>query len=1136
MIEILKASAGSGKTYSLARKYIELLLNEEDNYAYRHILAVTFTNKATDEMKSRILKELYVLASTPDQSGYRDYMMSYCGFETVADMSHKAERVLNNILHDYSAFAISTIDRFFQRTLKAFSREIGQFASYQVELDRDSLINESVARILDSLTEKDQVLLSWLTDNSLERIESGKGYNLEDILGTVAKRLKSEEHRVKVEETGVDEEKMYSQEALALLKKTCKEIIANFHEDVARRANAVAEVFDTAAVPVEETNRSFLKFIRGYQNPSEFSAYKPVTAPTKAFITKALDPDQWFSKAKKVKYFSLVHPFAEAPLEDFVAVFDEPFKIYNTAIILLQQIFGFGVAASLYKEFDLILKEKNVLSLDDSNTILKGIIDGTETPFIYEKLGVRYSHFLLDEFQDTAHVQWDNFRPLLQESLANGEYNLIVGDVKQSIYRWRNSDWDLLDSGVEAAFSPDEVSSDTLQNNYRSASNIVEFNNSFFKIVAPVLDNLLTVRAGTTVKDDAGISTSEKGAGQKAYQKKSISEIYADVKQNVATNQTSKGSIEVTLCDDDVDQEQYVVEAVNRAHESGWSYRDMAVLVRGNSEGGSIASALVAKGISVVTDDSLKVKSSVIVRRLVALLSAMDNPDNAIATYLVAQLGICLPDSYHSLVDLCEYFIRVLNEHSKADLDREVLYIQSFMDILRDFVSREGNNLHGFLEYWEEDDSSISSPSDSDSVRIMTIHKSKGLDFPYVILPFVDKVNLFKANTDCWCKPDVAGTQLENVADGIYDVKLSSNTADTLFVEDYRRELKLQMIDNLNIMYVAMTRAATAMHFILPSPTKSFLNSLVKSSSCSQLQSIIDNLESNSESMSDVEKAKAISVSIKDLQLPDFSNFGQILYWYLLSLFANPQSYNIIGDLNRPASKEASKSTQEVIARYDSFPLNPSDATKHVETNLVKDDAQEGGNPDVGHGENQDEEHRGNQAGDPDDIRLSGRLKFSTSSIDFFADDGSVGFDASPRLRGILLHDILSLVKVPADLPEAVKTYVANGELPEDEADGVLRHLQNSISQVMEKGWFPDDPKQVLNETSIIDTDGEIYRPDRVVLLPDNSVIVIDYKFGAHRRRYEDQIAHYADLYRRMGYTNVTTALWYVDSGRIVEK
>ena len=208
MIKILRASAGSGKTYSLAKTYIRLLLSDSDPVAYRHILAVTFTNKATDEMKSRILKELHLLATDPEKSSYiSDFVPSL--LPTAEELKKKAGDLLLRILHDYSAFSVSTIDRFFQQTLKAFSREIGQFASYQVELNQKSLVAETVDRILDSLTEDDKGMLNWLSDSMMEQLEKGERPKLEKSLNDVANRLKSDEHRAVIEENGIDEEKAY---------------------------------------------------------------------------------------------------------------------------------------------------------------------------------------------------------------------------------------------------------------------------------------------------------------------------------------------------------------------------------------------------------------------------------------------------------------------------------------------------------------------------------------------------------------------------------------------------------------------------------------------------------------------------------------------------------------------------------------------------------------------------------------------------------------------------------------------------------------------------------------------------------------------------------------------------------------
>ena len=354
MIEILKASAGSGKTFNLARTYIKLLLQNEDPTAYRHILAVTFTNKATDEMKSRILKELHRLPTEPGKSQYtKDFVPSL--FPTEAALQKKAEDVLFNILHDYSAFSVSTIDRFFQQTLKAFSKEIGQFASYKVELDKDSLVSESVDRILDSLTEDNKALLGWLSDSMMDQLEQGHRFNLEGSLSDMAKRLKSDEHRAVVEEYGIDEEKTYSKENLTRMKSRFREVINSYVKEVKAAATAVSDAFAQAGVSPAETSRGFMAGVL-----DKFSAMDSrSTLPnlTESFRKKAEDFSTWFKKADQPKYNSMEGTLVP-PVARLIDTYDKGLKTFNTARILLGQANDLGIASELSKEFRNLLKEK----------------------------------------------------------------------------------------------------------------------------------------------------------------------------------------------------------------------------------------------------------------------------------------------------------------------------------------------------------------------------------------------------------------------------------------------------------------------------------------------------------------------------------------------------------------------------------------------------------------------------------------------------------------------------------------------------------------------------------------------------------------------------------------------------------
>ena len=1044
MIQIMKASAGSGKTYSLARKYISLLLENKDRYAYRHILAVTFTNKATDEMKSRILKELYIMASDPSSSGYLDWFVPSV-FPSAADMQKKAEAVLRDILHDYSAFAVSTIDRFFQQTLKAFSREIGHFASYQVELDKESLVAESVDRILDSLTEADGSLLTWLTDNVLEQIEQGGRYSMDANLLEMAKRLKSSQRQEVLESAGIDGDEDYSKDRLLEIRKRCREIIMVFRKEAKDRADKALAVLTDAGVNPTESRNKFMNELYVY---SELAENDRVPRPKDTFFKNASDSDLWFAKTKAKTLMPKVYPFLEAPLDDFCDLFGKDFDVYNTACILDSQLYGLGVAGELSRTFNELMKEKNVLCIDDSNTILRDIIDGSDAPFVYEKIGVRYDHYLLDEFQDTARVQWQNFSPLLKESESKGGDNLIVGDVKQSIYRWRGSDWKLLQESI-----PDEFPGHTqtvLDTNYRSLSNIIGFNNAFFKAAASVLDAM------------AGYD----GPGP-------MSEIYFDVRQNVSKADKDPGNVSFTFCPKEQELDK-VLEAVMQAREAGARLSEIAVLVRSNNTGEAVAKYLIDNGIAVVTDDSLKVKGSVTVRRLVSLMSLADNPQDTVNGYLAQSLEVQIPRSCSSLVDMAESLFRSLKAGDTEEVWKgEILHIQSFMDTLQDYVNSNGNSLRGFLKFWEGEDPSISSPSSGESVRIMTIHKSKGLAFPYVIIPFVENILLYKADRH-WCMPDLCGTSLEGLAEGVYDVSLGSDSANTLFAEDYRKESFLQQVDNMNILYVAMTRPALGMHLISALPP-----------------------------------AKCIQ-AVEAGQMPQFKNFSQILYWFLSS----------------DNDMHPIRTDDEESFRFDVGNIVDFSKFRKSEEDGVRDFEMSPGNEYPSIPLNIGE-------GDPEaDVRERGRLKYSADSIDFFSEDGEAGISASNRIKGVVLHEILSRMIVADDLEKSARQALDSGDISADEYETTISLLRERLEEIRSRGWFECAMIEVMNESTLIDTDGQMYRPDRV-LVKDGKITVIDYKFGEHYRKYERQLQKYADIWKRMGYQDVSAFLWYVHTGEV---
>lgn len=735
MINIFKASAGSGKTHTLSKTYLELLLKADSKTAYRNILAVTFTNKATEEMKERILRDL----------------------AKEGKMNPRAREILINLLHDYGSFSVSTIDKFFQQALRAFSRELGSSGNYQIELDKASLTKEAMDRVLDDLTEKDKDLLGWFTKQLETALDNGESIHLESSLYEMA------------EEFGdVNEKFTYDKKKLTELKAKCKEIIDTFHKEVYENALCI----DTAT-----WGKTAAKGLAQYAGaPTRYKdSVKAANATTLAKLAETAGCEAMYA---------LMNPQGRR------------WKEYRTARMVEKVIFTLGLAEEFYSKLAIIEEEKGVISLDESTNLLRDIIDGSDAPFIYEKLGVRFNHFLLDEFQDTSVVQWENFKPLLANSVSEGYSNIIVGDVKQSIYRWRNSDWNLLDKKIQETFTG-KVDVTTLKENWRSTQSIVDFNNGFFPFAA----------------NNLGLST-----------------IYADVKQEVKVEDSQQGYVTVDFCEDELEMiDGYIEQAVA----AGAKMSDIAILLRTNSEGKKVAEHLLSKGYSVISDDSLDLKSSLIIRKIVSYLHSLCNNSDSLNTYLSESLEIDSEREYHSLIDLVDGVIKDLSETHPDEIKGQTLFIQSFMDDILEWTSIHGNDLRQYLKHWEESKIAISSPNDPNAIRITTVHKSKGLAFPIVIFPFAEKVGLFKEDT-LWCHLD-SDAEMGESFDSIFPIVLGKSSGDSFFSESLKNEMEMQRIDNLNIFYVCLTRARKEMHIIAKNPPKSLIDGKSSPNDLSQL-------------------------------------------------------------------------------------------------------------------------------------------------------------------------------------------------------------------------------------------------------------------------------------------------------------
>lgn len=1022
-IEILKSSAGAGKTFNLAKTYIRLLLQDGDPYSYRHILAVTFTNKATAEMKGRILKELDILATKPEKSPYiKEFAGEFGGKDVV---QRRASSLLRLVLNDYGAFSVSTIDKFIQTALRSFAREMGRFPNYQIELDRESLVKESVDAILDSLgKESDKELRGWLLAGALDQIDETGSLHLESGLYKMAGSIGNDDYRQVVEDYGIDTDKAYSRENLDALQLCCRKITDEFKGRVKQNAVNVISVINSCGFSLDDFSKASnftLKF------PS-YAEGKNISKPTEAFLKRCHEQDKMFTKEMQKKVGSTLEMSAgtiASATGSFAELFEgKDYRVFQTARLIASQIYNLGLEGEFKVGLDKLMKEKNVLSIDASNLLLREIIAGSDAPFVYEKMGVRYEHFLLDEFQDTSAVQWENFKPLLLESAASGNFNFIVGDVKQSIYRWRGGDWMLLASEAGEYLHEYAYEAPSLVQNWRSLQSIVGYNNDFFAFAAGVLDNEFSARTGAKDYSQAR-------------------DIYADVRQQAMTSNPQKGFVEVNFCEKDEVLDKISL-ALDHVFAAGASFRDIAILVRNKKEGSLVASYLSEKGLPVISDDSMRVKSSAMVRRLTALLAVAANSEDPVGGFIARSLGVGLPGQNDSLFGFAEELLRALRVAREEDFNKEVIYIQAFMDTLLEWSSANGNSIPAFLEYWKAQDPKLSSPEGTEAIRVTTIHKSKGLEYPVVIFPFAETVKLFEDERK-WCCPKVEGTRLEEFGRNAYNINVSSKLSDSLFDKYYLRELRLQLIDNLNLFYVAMTRAVKVLYVIAGRGTG---------------------------------------------EVSKLSTMADVLYLFEKS---STTDHGCMYDFNKAPSELPA--VEAVGHGYPSYPLNF-----------------DGGD-------------------DKDDVRIRGRLKFRSDAVDFFSPEGQTGILASARLKGIVLHKILSMCKVAGDLPGAIDNACASGLLELGMREEYGSFLGKALEDASVKGWFAPGLR-VLDEAAVIDTDGQLYRPDRVVIDPSGkSVTVIDYKFGSAKPSYRRQVANYCRLYRDMGYPDVSGWLWYVGDG-----
>jgi len=830
-LKVIRASAGSGKTFTLTGEYLRLLFTEGDYF--RHILAVTFTNKATEEMKTRIIRELHLLGSNKP-SKYLDLLTNATGMPE-KQLRSQAGNILKRLLHQYSDFSVSTIDSFFQRIIRSFTRELGIQGGYSIELDTDTLLSELISRLL-TLAETDKSLLTWLTSFAESLIERGENWNFRKSMQNLGREIFKEDFKTLPGD--------------ALTRFSDRDFLQQYQSELYGISIGISTEYRAfgahAAAILEAKGLSADDFSRKSAGPAGFLlklASGEFKDPTKTVLDAVSDIEKWYTKTspRKEEIIQVAENELMPLLGRTVDFFSANFEKYNTAGVILRNIYTLGILSDLSRLSYDWCNENNAFLLPEAPVFLNKIIDGNDTPFIYEKAGYWYHHFMIDEFQDTSWLQWMNFRPLISNSLSQGYDNLVVGDVKQSVYRWRNSNWEILAGKLGNDFPREVIANYSLDRNWRSRQHIVEFNNAFFS-AAPVL-----------LKDEHSGKIQEAGHNPGLKEEDTITGLYAGAVQVPADTGKPGGIVRVEFVD--ANEENTFYDAVNKKlvrllielQDQGYPLRDIAIITRKNKEANLLADFLLtyarenADGVhrfDVISDEALRLGSSGLVTFLTALIQYMVTPEDPVNNYYLLsgyrnyfsttgtsddwqragndnkvrmeEFNNLFPAAFFELVassgafSLTEIIEQLIALFRLSDNKGEQVYLQAFRDLVMDYSRRYSSDPARFMEYWNENgkEKSVSAPAGQDAIRVLTIHKSKGLEFDLVIIPYCNwELNTHKSVL--WGRP--AENPFSKMK--ILPLSYSPQLCHTAFAADYYNELLKQYVDNLNLLYVAFTRA-----------------------------------------------------------------------------------------------------------------------------------------------------------------------------------------------------------------------------------------------------------------------------------------------------------------------------------------
>ena len=831
-LTVYKASAGSGKTFTLATEYIRLVV--ENPSCFRNILAVTFTNKATEEMKRRILSQLYgIWKGLPDSMVYQKITCRRTGLSE-EEVRQRAGMALHNLIYNYNDFRVMTIDTFFQGVLRNLARELDLTANLRIGLNDTEVEELAVDQMIDDLKVTD-IMLQWLMSYILDNISDDRSWNVIGQIKQFGRTIFKDKYKVVSAEI---QQKMAEPGFFERYTTQLKEVRRLAVERMKEIAETFFDTLDAEQLTVEDfaygrtgVCNFFLKLREGHFDESIVGKR----------VTDALgDPSKWYKKTHPNR--ETIHNLVDSTLNDILhyAIEERPrqWRLYQSADLTLRHLNQLRLLGSIEQKVRQLNEEANRFLLSDTQHLLHTLIDGSDSPFIFEKIGTQLEQVMIDEFQDTSTVQWQNFKILLAEAMSHQQSgNLIVGDVKQSIYRWRSGDWRLLND-IEAQFPHphEQLDIQTLDTNYRSDRHIIAFNNAFFHQAAEL----------------EYLSLDELPEAEQ------LRKAYADVEQQIPTDRPNEGFVSISLLPQENYPEQtlqQLVEGIKTLCQQGVQPSQIAILVRTNAYIPLIAQRFteVFPEVSIVSDEAFRLDASSAVCLLIQAMRLLTRPDDRLTRACVAthyqrqvlgnetpdeQLLLCtnsfdelLPDDYIQsftelrTMPLYELAERLFVIFGLERLDSQSAYICAFFDQLTDYLSEHPAPIAAFLREWDETLCCKTIQSDVVSgIRLISIHKSKGLEFEHVFIPFCDW-QLEKQGNILWCQPQEPPFDALPLAPIDYSAK---QLLGTIYEPAYHHEHLQAVVDNLNLLYVAFTRASRSLHVFGKRNTRNTRSTLIE--------------------------------------------------------------------------------------------------------------------------------------------------------------------------------------------------------------------------------------------------------------------------------------------------------------------